>query len=89
MAVIVKINGIAFGGFRCTNHFRTYFSGDWDVHRGTGCFSLGFTHFYTATCSKPGQMKVGKDNPGHKWVRISALLILYMVLGRPNSVPHR
>ena len=21
-----------FGGFRCTTHFGTYFSGDWDVH---------------------------------------------------------
>ena len=28
MAVVVKTNGI--GEF--TTHFRTYFSGDWDVH---------------------------------------------------------
>ena len=35
MAVVVKTNGIPFwlvGEF--TTHFRTYFSGDWDVHRG-------------------------------------------------------
>ena len=25
-----------FGGFRCTTHFRTYFSGDWDVRWGYG-----------------------------------------------------
>ena len=29
----VKTNGIPFWG-RCTTHFRTYFSGDWDVHWG-------------------------------------------------------
>ena len=29
----VKLNGIPFWG-RCTTHFRTYFSGDWDVHWG-------------------------------------------------------
>ena len=27
----VKTNGIPSWG-RCTTHFRTYFSGDWDVH---------------------------------------------------------
>ena len=27
MAVVVKTNGIPFRGFRCTTHFRTYFSG--------------------------------------------------------------
>ena len=30
----VKTNGIPFWGFRCTTHFSTYFSGDWDVHQG-------------------------------------------------------
>ena len=30
----VKTNGIPFWAFRCTTHFRTYFSGDWDVHWG-------------------------------------------------------
>ena len=34
----VKTNGIPFWD-RCTTHFRTYFSGDWDVH--WGC-DLGF-----------------------------------------------
>ena len=34
MAVVVKTNGIPFWGFRCTTHFRTDFSGDWDVHWG-------------------------------------------------------
>ena len=29
-----KPMGSHFGGFRCTTHFRTYFSGDWDVHWG-------------------------------------------------------
>ena len=29
----VNTNGIPFWG-RCTTHFRTYFSGGWDVHRG-------------------------------------------------------
>ena len=33
VAVVVKTNGIPFWG-RCTTHFRTYFSGDWDVHWG-------------------------------------------------------
>ena len=35
MAVVVKTNGIPFllvGEF--TTHFRTYFSGGWDVHWG-------------------------------------------------------
>ena len=32
MAVVVKTNGIPFWG-GCTTHFRSYFSGDWDVHR--------------------------------------------------------
>ena len=31
----VKTNGIPFWG-RCTTHFRTYFTGDWDVHWGYG-----------------------------------------------------
>ena len=35
----VKTNGIPFWGVRCTTHFRTYFSGDWDVRWG---FDLGF-----------------------------------------------
>ena len=30
----VKINGTHFGVGECTTHFRTYFSRDWDVHRG-------------------------------------------------------
>ena len=34
----VKTNGIPFWG-RCTTHFRTYFSGAWDVHWG---YDLGF-----------------------------------------------
>ena len=36
MAVVVKtVLGYHFGGFgEFTTHFRTYFSGDWDVHRG-------------------------------------------------------
>ena len=33
VAVVVKTNGIPFWG-RCTTHFGTYFSGDWDVHWG-------------------------------------------------------
>ena len=33
MAVVVKTNGIILVG-RCTTHFRTYFSGDWDVYWG-------------------------------------------------------
>ena len=34
VAVVVQTHGIPFWGFRCTTHFRTYFSGDWDVHWG-------------------------------------------------------
>ena len=30
--LLVKTNGTIWG--RCTTHFRTYFSGDWDVHWG-------------------------------------------------------
>ena len=33
MAVVVKTNGIQFWG-RCTNRFRTYFTGVLDVHLG-------------------------------------------------------
>ena len=40
MAVVVKTNGIPFWG-RCTTHFRTYFSGDWDVHWGYGLLTHG------------------------------------------------
>ena len=32
---------VPFWGFRCTTHFRTYFSGDWDVHWGYGISSHG------------------------------------------------
>ena len=42
MAVVVKTNGIPFwlvGKF--TTHFRTYFTGDWDVHRGYGLLTHG------------------------------------------------
>ena len=43
MAVVVKtVLGHHFGGFRCTTHFRTYFSGDWDVHWG---YDLDFDPF--------------------------------------------
>ena len=40
MAVVVKTNGIQFWG-GCTTHFRTYFSGDWDVHYGHVIFKPG------------------------------------------------
>ena len=36
----VKTNGIPFWG-RCTTHFRTYFSGDWDVYWGYGILTHG------------------------------------------------
>ena len=39
MAVVVKTHGIPFWA-RCTTHFRTFFSGDWDVHWGTGFSGL-------------------------------------------------
>ena len=42
VAVVVKTNGIPFwlvGEF--TTHFRTYFSGDWDVHWGYGFLTHG------------------------------------------------
>ena len=33
MAVVVKTSGIPFWGIgEFATHFRTYFSGDWDVH---------------------------------------------------------
>ena len=35
-----KTNGIPFWG-RCTTHFRTFFSGDWDVHWGHGILTHG------------------------------------------------
>ena len=38
MSVVVNTNGAILGGFPCTTHFRTYFSGDWDVHWGYGTF---------------------------------------------------
>ena len=36
----VNTNGIPFWG-RCTTHFRTYFSGDWDVRWGYGLLTHG------------------------------------------------
>ena len=36
----VKTNLVPFWG-GCTTHFRTYFSGDWDVHWGHGILSHG------------------------------------------------
>ena len=36
----VKTNGIPFWG-RCTTHFRTNFSQDWDVHWGYGILTHG------------------------------------------------
>ena len=33
--------GSHFRGFRSTAHFRTYFSGDWDVHWGNGALTHG------------------------------------------------
>ena len=38
--MVVKTNGIPFWG-RCTTHFKTYFSGDWDVHWGYGILTHG------------------------------------------------
>ena len=40
LAVVVKSNNIPFWG-RCTTHFRTYFSGDWDVHWWYGILTHG------------------------------------------------
>ena len=39
MAVVVKTNGVPFWG-GCTTHFRTNFSGDWDVHWGLTDFDF-------------------------------------------------
>ena len=36
----VKTDEIPFWG-RCTSHFRTYFSGDWDIHCGYGLLTHG------------------------------------------------
>ena len=37
MAVVVRtVLGSHFGVGEFTTHVRTYFSGDWDVHWGTG-----------------------------------------------------
>ena len=41
----LKTNGIPFWD-RCTTQFRTYFSGDWDVHWGFGVL----THGHLSTC---------------------------------------
>ena len=49
----VKTNGIPFWG-RCTTHFRTYFSGDWDVHWGYGIL----THGRLGVVSKSGFSKM-------------------------------
>ena len=46
MAVVVKTNGIPFWG-RCTAHFRTYFTGHWDVHWGYGILTHGHIFTYT------------------------------------------
>ena len=48
MAVVVKTSRIPFWD-RCTTHFRTYFSGDWDVHGGvTGILTHGHVSVATA-----------------------------------------
>ena len=42
MAVVVKtVLGSHFGIGEFTNHFRTYLSGDWDVHWGHGHLDFG------------------------------------------------
>ena len=38
--------GIPSWGFRCTTHFRTYFRGDWDVHRGYRVLTHGHIAFH-------------------------------------------
>ena len=43
-------HGIPFWD-RCTTHFRTYFSGDWDVHWG---YDLGFDPRHVATTHLEG-----------------------------------
>ena len=37
----VKTNGTSLGVGELTTHFRTYFSGDWDVHLGYGILTHG------------------------------------------------
>ena len=49
-------NGIPFLG-RCTTHFRTYFSGNWDVHGG---YDLAFDPWWTQSLS-PARRFPGKD----------------------------
>ena len=42
MAMVVKtVLGSHFGVGEFTTHFRTYFSGDWDVHWGYGMWTHG------------------------------------------------
>ena len=48
----VETNGIPFWD-RCTTHFRTYFSGDWDVHWGlTGILPRGRLGWFGETSSR-------------------------------------
>ena len=60
VAVVVKtVLGSHFGLGEFTSHFRTYFSGDWDVHWGYGVLTHGHVLF-----SRPTTNVLG----GHKWV---------------------
>ena len=49
VAVVVKTHGISSWG-RCTTHFRTYFSGDWDVHWGCAVLTHGQMVPHVAVC---------------------------------------
>ena len=50
MSVVVKTKGIPYWLGGESTHFRTYFSGDWDVHRGYGIL----THSQMSHASKLG-----------------------------------
>ena len=63
----VKTNGIPFWG-RCTTHFRTYFSGDWDVHWGYGLL----THGHVTTSSvRPSKKRHTQNHVAASSVRPS------------------
>ena len=71
MAVVVKTVSVPFWG-GCTTHFRTYFSGDWDVPWGYGGFDAtlyGFVRLFLDKKSLPFfWWLLGKDEDA-KWFK--------------------
>ena len=80
-----ETNGIPFWG-RCTTHFRTYFSGDGDVHWGTGCLPF-FVHDPSWGGLKPNPRIFGvPDLETHPYFPIEGPLKSHGAVAGPGSL---